>query len=297
MKGRLTSSCGDRCQHASRHEASQRISGLSRQNGQALTEFIVISFVMIPIFLLMPLIGKYQDIAHATQMASRYVAFEAMTFNDATTAYKPADQLAGEVRRRFFSNSDAPIKTNDTAGNFRSHQNLFWRGPSGNSLIENFDTDVTVSFGQSRSPDHASGFSTASDGSPFNNFPVNVADAMDLRAQGIYTANITVAVANIDSPPNSFAGSFNEFRNIGLRITRHTSVAIDPWAAANPQQVESRIDRPIIAPGNLLAPIKPVTDLAVALVESPTCFSRCLPGPQLGQLDIWRDVVPADRLQ
>lgn len=44
------------------------------QRGQALTEFLVISVAMVPLFLLMPVIAKYQDVSHSTQMASRYSA-------------------------------------------------------------------------------------------------------------------------------------------------------------------------------------------------------------------------------
>ena len=42
---------------------------MSRQmRGQALTEFLVISLVLIPLFLLLPVIGKYQDISHASRL-------------------------------------------------------------------------------------------------------------------------------------------------------------------------------------------------------------------------------------
>jgi hypothetical protein len=86
--------------------------------GQALTEFLVIALALIPLLLLTPLIAKYQDVANAVQMASRYVTFEAMTRNDAQSTWKTPGQLAGEVQRRFFSNPDAPVKTGDVAGNF-----------------------------------------------------------------------------------------------------------------------------------------------------------------------------------
>jgi hypothetical protein len=96
-----------------------------QQHGQALTEFLVVALAVIPLFLLIPVIAKYQDINNATQMASRYVAFDAMTRNDTVSSgWKPVDQLAAEVRRRFFSNPDAPIKTDDVAGNFKANQNL-----------------------------------------------------------------------------------------------------------------------------------------------------------------------------
>ena len=87
------------------------------QTGQALIEFLVVALALLPLFLLIPVIAKYQSIAQATQMASRYAAF------------------------------DAPIKTGDVAGDFKANQNLFWRTPHDKPLIANF-SDVTVTRSQ-----------------------------------------------------------------------------------------------------------------------------------------------------
>ena len=109
-----------------------------RQAGQALVEFLAMAAPLLGLFLLMPMIGKYQDIAHATQMASRYAAFDATVHNDAAGSSKPPAQLAAEVRRRYFSRPDAPIKTGDTAGDFDAHRNPLWTDPAGNPLIPRF---------------------------------------------------------------------------------------------------------------------------------------------------------------
>ena len=87
---------------------------------QAPTEFIVIAPALVPLFLLIPLIGKYQSISHATAMASRYVAFDAMANNAGMGGYQPRAQLEQKVHCRFFSNSNAPIKTNDEAGDSKA---------------------------------------------------------------------------------------------------------------------------------------------------------------------------------
>ena len=88
---------------AARTERTKRIllSPLLRQAraagshaGQALTEFLVVSLVLIPLFLLIPMIGKYQDISHATQLASRYAAFDAVLRNDSENAWKTPALLA-----------------------------------------------------------------------------------------------------------------------------------------------------------------------------------------------------------
>lgn len=268
------------------------------QSGQALTEFIVIALALIPMFLLMPMLGKYQDMTHSTQMASRYVAMEAMKHNGGLSNWKSEVQLAGEIRRRFFSNSDAAIKTGDTAGNFAENQNMLWRDPQGNPLIKDFNADVSVSFGASKAATHAGGFTAASDGKPFS-LPLYGHDELGLPARGVYTANVTVVIANLPSFANSFTKSYDEFKNIGLTITRHTSVVVDPWTAKNPGQVISAIDNIAMFPGKLLAPTKPLVGAAVAIMESPKYFpSICLDcGPKLGDLDFWTDVVPADRLR
>ncbi|HEY0061830.1 MAG TPA: hypothetical protein VGC21_06900 [Telluria sp.] len=271
------------------------------QRGQALTEFIVVALALIPLFLLMPIIAKYQDMVHATEMASRYVAFEATNRNDqmGTAGYKTREELTTEVQRRFFSNPDAPIKTGDAPGDFRGHQNMFWRDQHGDALIKKF-SDISITFGESQGADHGSAYSAASDGMPFNTVPLNVREELGLQARGIYTANVTVKVANLDSAAGSWTRAYDEFRNINLSITRSTSLSIDSWTASGPLQVESRIDKTLLFPGRLLRPLQTPVGLAVSMSELPRCFPvPCSPdiGPRMGDLDFWRDQVPADRLR
>ncbi len=281
----------------------------ARQRGQALTEFIVMALVLVPLFLLMPMLAKYQDIAHATEMASRYVAFEAITRNDSMSSWKPPAQLAGEVRRRFFSNPDAPIKTDDTAGNFMANQNLFWRDPKGDALIVDFDQDVKVSFGAGHSADHSGAFSAASDGAPFNK--LGTATTMGLATPGIYGANVTVAVANVPADLDGYTHTYDSFKALNLSMSRHTDLLVDGWAAKNPEQVEARVNHSGVFPGERFTSGKPedvafklaadAISVAATLMESPkylpngVCPQPC--GPKLGGLEYWRDVVPADRLR
>ncbi|GAA4029590.1 hypothetical protein [Actimicrobium antarcticum] len=265
----------------------------SRQRGQAMTEFIVLSVALIPLFLLFPMIGKYQDIRHATQMASRYAAFDATTRNDIQSpdGWKPEAQLADEVRRRFFSNSDAPIKTNDVAGDFEANRNQAWRDPYSNPLIARF-SDVALSFGAGGAggaggANHASGFSSAADGAPFNLVPLANAAQMGLQSRGVYTANVSVALANLPAGIRSV----EPFDNINLSIQRHTSLLFEPWSASSPQVTEDRFGRlaPVTA---ALATIQPALDLAITVVDL-----NQVDAPRFGNLQAWRDVVPQDRLR
>lgn len=287
--------------HAGRIKA-----GRANQRGQALIEFVVIALAIVPLFLLMPVIAKYQDIAHSTVMAGRYLAYDAAIRNPGMSSWKAPGQQAAEVSRRFFSNSDAPIKTNDTAGNFKANQNLFWSDPKGNALIKDFNADVRVSFGAAQGAAPAAAFSAASDNQPFKGTPLpfNVSQALSLESPGIYSANVSVALADFPSSLGGFTRSYEEFKSIGLTMTRHTSLLLDGWEAKNPQQVESRISDVKIFPGVLfdttLKPLATAVSIAVGVMESPkylpsVCVQDC--GPKLGKLSYWRDVVPADRLR
>lgn len=264
----------------------------SAQTGQALTEFLVAAVAIIPLFLLMPLIAKYQDINHSTLSASRYAAFEAMTRNDSTSnGWKPPSQLADEVRRRFFSNPDAPIKTNDVAGNFKANQNLFWRGPRDEALINDINNDVQVNFGTGGASDHASGLSGASDGIIF----IPLKGQLDLKARGIYTAGVSVSLVNMPAGLKFY----EPFDQINLRLTRSTSVAVDSWTASGPQQVESKIKgAPLIFPATTLSAVTPILGAAIGLVEAPGFLAgKPMPSPRLGELSFFIDVVPEDRLR
>jgi hypothetical protein len=262
-------------------------------HGQALTEFLVVALVLVPLYLLMPMIAKYQDIVYQTLMASRYVAFDAAVNNEWQNTWKNPAQLAGEVRRRFFSTPDAPIKTNDTAGNFSAHRNPYWSGPKNEPLIADFDADVAVSFGQNRSQAQAGSLTAASDGDPFNRagnteVETHIADQLGLKSAGVFTGAVSVRLANLPAD----VAAYQPFDKINLSVTRRTSVVVDGWVAADPEQVVKRIDSKLLVPGTLLRPVQPLAAAFVGIAEAGQ-----VQAPRLGELEFWSDVVPPDRLK
>jgi hypothetical protein len=262
---------------------------IRRHAGQAMTEFLVVALAMLPLFLLIPIIAKYQDIAHATQMAARYVAFDGTIRNDATTGgWKPEATLADEVRRRFFGNSDAPIKTNDVAGDFDAHRNLFWQGPDAKPLLEDF-SDVTVSFGPGHGATHGAGFESAQEMNAFPAVAQVAAQSLKLGSHGIYTANVHIKLANLPSGLTFY----EPFDAINLSMTRSASVLINPWTAKDTGEVGGRIqEATALFPAGALANVSGVVSAFVTAGEWGQ-----VSGPKLGQLDFWKDVVPEDRLK
>jgi hypothetical protein len=257
-----------------------------KENGQALTEFLVLAVALLPLFLLIPLIAKYQDISHKTRIASRYAAFDATIRNDSVNTWKSEAELANEVRRRFFTNADAPIKTGDVVANVEANQNQYWRDPRGGPLIRDFNSDVTLSFGpMGAASTHASGFTASSDGAPFV-----LHDQLGLQARGIYTANVAVVLANLPAGLKFY----EPFDQINLAMQRGTTLLLDPWTARSPEQIETKImSNAAIFPSGSLSAVSPAVDAVITAVDAPG-LGR---GPRLGQLDFWRDVVPDDRLK
>lgn len=270
-----------------RRAFGHRLALHKNNDGQAAVEFIVLALALVPLFLLFPMIAKYQDLSHTTQMASRYVAFDAITRNDIQSrdGWKPEAQLADEVRRRFYSNTDAPIKTGDVAGDFDANRNLFWRDPYGNPLIARFN-DVGVSFGPNGGT-HAGGFdAVADDGTAFNRLPIANAENIGLQSRGVYTANVSVALTNLPAGLETI----KPFDQIDLSIQRHTSLLFDPWNSPTTRKTEQRVSH-LTPSDTLFSPIRPVIAAGLLVVDLAD-----VQAPDFGNLAKWRDVVPADRL-
>ena len=135
-------------------------SGKTGQAGQAMTEMIIASsFVLIPLFLLIPWLGKYIDLTHSTVQAARYEAWEyTVWYSDVSTEAptnavdKNGSQIAmpeksitkthEETQRRFFSleaYSSVPDEAdlvNETPWD-PIDTNPLWKDHLGTSLLQN----------------------------------------------------------------------------------------------------------------------------------------------------------------
>ena len=235
-----------------------------RQRGQATTEFAVLALALVPIFIAVPLIGKYIDMNQAAEQASRYVAFEAAARNT-SSSWKTDAEIAVEVRRRFFSNSDAPVKTNDVAGDFAANRNPVWTDHAGNPLIAKFEDDVGVA---SATQDYNAIAATAL-----------YRGELGLSNSNLYTGNVTVKMADI--------AGFQPLDQIGLSTSRKTVLLADAWTARDNASIRSRIEGSV-----LMYPIGPLKGLIDPLGTLPPLLYD--PGFTVGDFD-W-DVVPCDRI-
>lgn len=105
------------------------------QHGQAMTEFLVACLVLIPLFLAMPLLGKYLDMAHAGVQGSRYLAWE-------RTVWAPSDksdlELIQEMRHRVYTAVGEPLRPTDGAGPPAAY-NPLWKDQAGAPMLAGFE--------------------------------------------------------------------------------------------------------------------------------------------------------------
>ena len=93
---------------------------IRRGSGQALVEFLIAAtLVLIPMFLIVPLLGKYMDLKATAIQAARYAAWERTVFFNGTdwpAADKDDLKIQREIQQRFFSDT-ATAKLQSTDGN------------------------------------------------------------------------------------------------------------------------------------------------------------------------------------
>jgi hypothetical protein len=123
----------------------------AKQLGQAMTEMLVASaFVLVPLFLIIPLVGKYIDMKQASVSAARYAAWErTVYFSNSNDQYpsgfsggsnhlrpvKSNDTLRDEIKTRIYGQADAALDANNSLQSFTGRD--LWRDHRGNALLKN----------------------------------------------------------------------------------------------------------------------------------------------------------------
>jgi hypothetical protein len=246
--------------------------------GQALSEFLLVVLALLPLWWVLPMLDKYQQIAHATLLASRYAAFDVGWFpaHDTSRA-KPSAQQQSELAQRFLAHPWAPItsSTPTAAPGFTPHP--AWRTPDGRPLLPQA-ADLALRIRHDPVPLPAFDAASNTLASP---------QAMALSPASLTQASLSVPLANA-APGLSL---FEPFDRLDLRIHAHTAILHGAWTARSPEAVEQTVAQ--------LTPLR-------ALVSSglSSTLSAALPwfeldsvrAPQLDQLPLWRDLVPTDRL-
>jgi len=196
----------------------------TNQRGQAIVEFLVGALVLIPLFLLMPLIGKYLDIKQATIAASRKLAFECTVRYADCSNLNGNPSFADEIRMRFFAGDQSPVLTNDLPGQDAvqaGQGNPLWVDNRGRPLLENY-SDVGIR-------------ADASDIDPGAGLVTSLLNAgpgtfgLDLK-QGLFDARVQAQLSKNDGG----ADFLTQLDSLFLKMQFHTAIMTNAWTANGP---------------------------------------------------------------
>ena len=276
--------------------ACQRIATRLRARGQSTTEFVVLALVLTPLLLAVPLLGKYLDLTQHASQASRYAAFEISVRGPATV--KDEAIVAAEARRRLFSTSDAPVKTNDVVGDFAGMRNPLWTDFRGDHFLPRFAEGIVHE--AARETRAAPSRTLAMFAGP---------NGFKLAQDNLFTARINV----LPEKPRDFKFWSDDNPGVNLRMSRQTGILIDAWNAASADVVRDKIENagpsmpPLIVPSFNPNPLAQITDMAeqagpypIWLLKAQAATLGLLPvllgepQPKFGKHD--PNIVPCDRL-
>ena len=262
------------------------------QRGQALAEFVIAAAaVLIPLFLLVPLLGKYQDMQATTIQAARYAAWERTVWidnDDWSSSSKSDAAIQGEIKTRFFSDTVGnKLQSADSAPAGSSKP--LWRDHAGVPILASY----AGSTGHTQTPGTSDQILSMLVNiiSPIDK--VMGADGFKLDMSSLYTINASMQPANTSGISKAFTGA-NGGGFVLPRLTETNVVVSNGWSAKGPTAVKSQTEslaltsvfqrRPIISIMNV------VQSGLGAFVEELQPDSLKLGG------DIQVDRVPSDRV-
>ena len=212
------------------------------QRGQAMTEFIVVAVCfLIPLYLLIPVLGKYLDMKAAAVQGARYVAWERTVYFGGSTASeswpgidKTDAQIRNELRQRVFAQGTGITDGDKSASNWGSNggRNL-WTNRDGSVMLPSYNA-VAQSTEQMDSPGYAN---------MALKVIVTVANALgpfELEMKGLHAANVSVS-ATAQPIAFSFDGDAGKSFNPGLlTMTDRSAVLVNTWSANGRDHVKKQ---------------------------------------------------------
>ncbi len=218
-----------------------------RQAGAVSLEVIIVCMlVLVPLFILTPLLGKYIDTKQKVEVAARYAAWERTAWfapgsttlgsaggTDAQSAQKTNEQIGFETQARVFSGRDEPVHNgqgNGSSGEQLDYMSYFMnRDNSGVASYEALFEDAPGA----PADQYINIVANSGDGSDVPGVAENAAGLLtsiagyiggfDLNNDGLYTSEITMDVKE--------PAWFDAFAGIDIKFTREHTLLADGWGA------------------------------------------------------------------
>lgn len=259
------------------------------QRGQALTEMAILAAVLVPLFLLIPMLGRYTHLQQVAQQAARGAAWEATVAHDYEMGELEMQQQM--LVERYFNTAHVPIASTLPADAPASDTQV------GDAMFGTFSGQALVERGDPRLQPYDFKMHTGMMAEATSYIPEWLPGEFPPSDNGLVTAELTVRPQNLKTADGSAATFLAPFDQINLEFTGSHTLLVDSWNAAgsgiNPATGSGR-GRSVWNQVKTLAPFSYFEFLG-EVGDIP--FLGDLPIPRIGYGQDVVDVVPGDRLE
>jgi hypothetical protein len=272
------------------------------QRGQAMTEFtIAAACVLVPLFLMLPYLGKYMDMKATSIQAARYAAWERTVWYGSDqweSGQKNDGQIKNEVVQRFFNDTAGEaLKSTDMAAPTSSPKEL-WRDHAGETILGNTNSTTC------RSPPCAGSSTPGTINTYLAAFRsgVNLVGAVldtnfKLDTSSLYTSIVTLTAEKTDAMARAWNGDVLKGGNVDFTaptFTEKNVLVANGWSANGRAFVKKQTEG--LAVFNVFNR-SPVSDVMVSIQQVVGIFVEELRPSSLALgVEIKPDYVPPDRL-
>jgi hypothetical protein len=267
----------------------------SKQTGQAMTEFVVGTVLfLLPLFLIIPMMGKYADVKASAAQTARYVAWERTVWYGGASASvawpgnsKTEAAIKNEARQRVMAFGGAVSDNDKDATSFQqTGARNIWRNRDQSPMLKNYNDASIGTINNLSSPDIATG---------------DVLDAImtvasilgfKLETNGFYNGDAAISVTTLPIGSNLGGTDIGRFDPGVLTFRDKNVILSNTWSGNGSAHVKSQVAG--------LAPLGLVDDsVAGDILRYAGCAAAALFVPEICFLEIGKiepDVVPPDRL-
>lgn len=260
-----------------------------KQHGQAITEFAVACVVLVPLFLLIPIVAKYGHIKQQSQQATRNAAWE-MTATD-SHALETAQRLQTIAVDRTFAAASRKILSTPDAQQGNEFESPMLNTFSGRKLLLREDLLVSKS---------EEGAGTGLMAKLFENLPSGLPGEFPPNKHGYVDVATRINIRNLQGSDGRPAQYLAPFDNLDLSLDRRQVLLVDAWNAAGSgnRQTGTNHRRSVIRQVDTLVPTSNLRELNqfTSMIGSiPLPIFRRLGDLELGYIE--PDIVPIDKLE
>jgi hypothetical protein len=260
-----------------------QVNNIYQQQGNALTELFILSLVLVPALVTLPMLGKITDTNQSAVQASRYVAFEK------TISGKNTELLTKEVRMRFFA--DPKLKIATDAEVQPDAVNSFWRITNADGEADSLlrpGSPLSINSNNQSIPNEVVAELSRDIVSSGKFLAKMIPDSdWSLEENGLFVATINSVIKQPGQLPDTMECGDSE--DALSCVTRSTAIFVDEWNAGSSNQAEERSRTFVPA-----AVFRPVGNVLAKIGEIPLLKEMKGLEDAFGKVD--SEQVPADRL-